>query len=199
MAHHDHLTKTNAVPLKDIARVLEALWDAELRDFASNPSPDHLFRHLAAVANWLNAGSDWAAVQYVESRNVLPDSGWDAARILQKDEPPRYPKSANDPDPDWKYLGIGSRYRITRPGESLVTIVGWDRPLDTFFAQVWDVPEGVTFHEHGQLMFWCGYDFNQINSVDELELLLERYTRIPEALGLDLEKDRLGFGLAFRG
>lgn len=202
MTHHFHYIRTEAAPVKDIGHVLDALWDAELRDFASSPTPEHLFRHLVSVANWLNAGTDWTPEQYVAARDERPDAGWDAARTYQSDEPP-LTRSASPTDVtgecEWRYLGDGSRYGGTKPGDPVVVIVGWDRPLDTFFAQVWDVPPHASDHEDGRLLLWAGCDLNEVESVDELARLLAQFTPIPEALRVRLEKDRLGIDLDRRG
>jgi hypothetical protein len=200
MAHHFHYIRTDSAPVKDIARVVDSLWADELLDYATSPTPEHLFRHLVAVANWLNAGADWTPERYVAAAEETPGSDWTVARTYMSEEPPPAPSDREPADPDeepeWKYLGVGSRYRVTRRGDSLVTIVGWDRPLSTFFAQVWDVPPGVKNHEAGQLLLWAGCTPNELGSVDELEEIVANYTTLPRALQLRLEKDRLGFNPA---
>lgn len=63
-------------PVDDLARVLEYLWESELRSYESDPGPNHIFRSLAAVANWLNSGTDWTPDEYVSAWNGGNRDGW---------------------------------------------------------------------------------------------------------------------------
>jgi hypothetical protein len=201
MAHYFHYIKPETSPLKDVARVLDSVWEDELRDFESNPTPTHLFHHLVAAANWLNAGTDWTAEQYVAAWHTSPEERWHAARTSHatKEPTPANDAPANDGQlPSWEYCGIGSRYRLAGRRKSVTVIVGWDNPLSTFYAQVWDVPDGVTDIEAGRLLLWAGCSLNEIDRVEYLAELLRPYACVPGTLIERLERDRLGFNFEMK-
>lgn len=195
MAHYFHYIKNDTAPLKDLARLLDHLWEDELKDYAENPRPRHVFHQLVAVANWLNAGTTWTAEQYVEAWETSPEAKWLAARN-DSGTPRAEERVAAEPAPSstpprWEYLGVGSRYKVQGRKPSVTVIVGWDRPLHTFYAQVWDVPEGVKHHERGELVLWAGTSWDEVHSVDDLAELLKDAAVLPEELLLRLERDRL--------
>src|SRR4051812_7273257 len=59
-------------------------------------------------------------------------------------------------EPAWSWEGDGSRYRLEGHRPSLVIIVGWDRPLATYFLQVWDGAASAGEHEGGGQRVWGG-------------------------------------------
>jgi hypothetical protein len=78
-----------------------------------------------------------------------------------------------------------SRYtfRGNRPG--LRIDAGWDNPLGTYFAQVW---EGAP--PAGELRLWVGAGRDRVLSVEALAGLLAPYGGIPARLAARLEGDR---------
>ncbi len=203
MAHYFHYIKPETSPVKDVARVLDSVWEDELRDFESNPSPTHLFHHLVAAANWLNAGTDWTAEQYVAAWHETPEEGWHAARSHEASEEPTTAAhggpAADEQLPSWEYCGIGSRYRLAGRRKSVTVVLGWDNPLSTFYAQVWDVPDGVTDIEAGRLLLWAGCSLDEVDRVEYLAELLRPYACLPDTLLERLERDRLGFNFEMKG
>ena len=53
-----------------------------------------------------------------------------------------------------------SRYTFTGNRSQLRIVVGWDRPLQTYFAQVWDGGE----LEAGNLLLWAGAEFGGMDT-----------------------------------
>jgi hypothetical protein len=64
-------------------------------------------------------------------------------------------------------------------------VIGWDKPLHTFFAQVWD-KEAVS--EDPEL--WVGVAFGQVPTCEHLEQILKPYADIPEDVCIQLTKDK---------
>lgn len=56
-------------------------------------------------------------------------------------------------------------------------VVGWDRPMRTFFAQVTD----PTREEEDQILCWAGGLFDEHKSVDGLAAAIAEYAEIDEA------------------
>lgn len=195
MAHFFHYIKNEAAPFKDLARLLDHLWADEVRDYAESPNPRHIFHQLVAVANWLNAGTAWTAEQYVAAWETAPEAKWlaarDAAERARIEAAAAEQPVAGDAPPHWEYEGQGSRYRVRGKRPSVTVVVGWDRPLHTFFAQVWNVPAGARHHEEGELLLWAGTSWDEVHSVDDLAELLADAAELPEELLVRLEADRL--------
>jgi hypothetical protein len=63
-------------------------------------------------------------------------------------------------------------------------VIGWDKPLHTFFAQVWD---NESLSEDPEL--WVGVSFGQVPTCEHLEQVLKPYADIPEHIGIQLTKD----------
>lgn len=67
-----------------------------------------------------------------------------------------------------------SRHEFTGNRPNLQIVVGWDRPLDTYFAQVWDGGE----LEEGNLLLWLGADLERVE-IDDLAAELAPFGGIP--------------------
>jgi hypothetical protein len=78
--------------------------------------------------------------------------------------------------------GRGRHWRI---------VVGWDNPLETFYAQVWEqyVDERPGHEEREELELWMGLERREIGDLEELEELVEPYGPIPGRIRDDLEED----------
>jgi hypothetical protein len=62
-----------------------------------------------------------------------------------------------------------SRYQIPSKTEDYEVVVGWDDPLETYFAQ-------AIRPENGEILLWLGADPNdKVLSVDELETKLKTH------------------------
>jgi len=68
-----------------------------------------------------------------------------------------------------------SRYTFTGNKPQLKIVVGWDRPLQTYFAQVWDGGK----LERGDLLLWAGAGPPPVPTVDALAELLGPFGGIP--------------------
>ena len=66
----------------------------------------------------------------------------------------------------------------------IALVVGWDRPLATFFAQVWDKRSGdiETQDDDGEWLLWVGCEWGEIRSLEELASLLSAYVELPEEI-----------------
>lgn len=88
-------------PVDALARVLEHLWSEELTRYEASPTPGHLFEHLAAIANWMNSGSDWTPSEYVAACRAFPDAGWQASAMYER--PGSDPGPGDDVDASRRY------------------------------------------------------------------------------------------------
>lgn len=80
-----------------------------------------------------------------------------------------------------------SRYNLQGNDPNHHVVVGWDNPLQTFFAQVID----ITRDEDDDMLVWEGCDpRKRIESVDDLQKLLKDYASIPLNIRSLLEKDK---------
>lgn len=78
-----------------------------------------------------------------------------------------------------------SRYTFpgNRPHRRIV--VGWDRPLRSYFAQVWDGGE----YESGDLVLWVGAGPEPVPTVEALAELLAPFGDIPDDVATQLRRD----------
>ncbi len=63
-------------PFTNLEHILEHLWESELKDYAAERNPAHVFCSLAAVANWLNSSADWTPDEYVTAWEAGNRDGW---------------------------------------------------------------------------------------------------------------------------
>ena len=87
-----------------------------------------------------------------------------------------------------------SRYTFTTAEHTVV--VGWDRPLHTYFAQVWKgEPESEENIVKGQEslgpvpLLWTGTRLKQVPTVQDLADSLKPYGEIPSSIQESLERD----------
>lgn len=79
-----------------------------------------------------------------------------------------------------------SRYTFTGNRSHLRIVVGWDRPLQTYFAQVWDGGQLET----GNLVLWVGAEFEQVPTVDALAEQLAPFGSVPVEIVVQLRDER---------
>jgi hypothetical protein len=82
-----------------------------------------------------------------------------------------------------------SRYQLTpRSGyENYLCVIGWDRPLATYFAQV----IATSDHDDDIEVFWQGSDHAECPRPDELLAALAKWAVVPPELKAKLLQDRL--------
>ncbi len=68
-----------------------------------------------------------------------------------------------------------TRYCIQGRKKQHEIVIGWDRPLHTYFAQVWDKND----HSEDPIL-WAGVAFAELPSCQHLERLLKPYADIPQ-------------------
>jgi hypothetical protein len=78
-----------------------------------------------------------------------------------------------------------SRYTFEGNRPALSIIVGWDNPLTSFFAQVWDAGEP----ENRDLKLWVGAGPERVTTVAALAMLLAPYGEIPSEILAQLAED----------
>lgn len=95
---------------------------------------------------------------------------------------------------DWTYGGYGSRYHLAglRPKEQV--IVGWDRPLGTFYAQVWAPGEKGQQDDGGTLVKWLGTAVVEVPTLEDLVAKLDGHATISIFLQARLEADASSTG-----
>jgi hypothetical protein len=66
-------------------------------------------------------------------------------------------------------------YLASKRGRHWRIVVGWDNPLETFYAQVWEqyVDERPGHEEREELELWLGLERREIGDLEELEELVE--------------------------
>ncbi|MFO0840866.1 MAG: hypothetical protein U0797_00515 [Gemmataceae bacterium] len=109
-------------------------------------------------------------------------------------------QNGNSPEtsPTWEWLGAGSRYRLKGNSPSVTVVLGWDRPLSTYFAQVWDVPERAGHHEEGALLLWAGCGWQELPDTNDLVDILEPHAAVPRDLLDVLTADMVATTLGLR-
>lgn len=178
------------IPVEALCEVLDHYWRQEVRSYRADPAECHIFRQLAAIANWLAGGTGWTATDYATAAGVMPEMTWRVAGIAAGSPPPesKLPRAEGEPKATWVQEGP-NRYMVRGRKPSVRVVVGWDRPMSTYFAQVWDVPEGASHHEEGNLLLWLGTSFHEVEEVDDLAAALEAFVTLPKSLRSGLVGD----------
>lgn len=78
-----------------------------------------------------------------------------------------------------------SRYTIGGNRPEISIVVGWDNPLMTYFAQVWDGGSPGS----GELRLWAGAGLDRIPTPEALAELVAPYGDIPAEVLEQLEGD----------
>jgi hypothetical protein len=83
-----------------------------------------------------------------------------------------------------------SRYELKpRPGNGVIKVViGWDRPLQTFFAQVFTPTDEEP--EEGEATIWLGTEPGELSRPEAAIRVVDAYAEIPEDLADTLMADR---------
>ena len=76
------------------------------------------------------------------------------------------------------------------PNVGLV-VVGWDRPLQTFYVQVHARAEMMADPDEDELVVWRGTNLGELPEPADALAIASRYARIPPDLGSRLRIDRL--------
>ncbi len=82
-----------------------------------------------------------------------------------------------------------SRYDIPATEPHLSIIVGWDRPLSTFFAQV--VNSAKPEDAEGRILLWIGTFARECPTPDDLVAPLACFASVPAATLAALRADRV--------
>ena len=80
-----------------------------------------------------------------------------------------------------------SRYHIAAQDPRLTVIVGWDNPLSTLFAQVFD--PAIEDDEEAEIL-WIGTMPQEIRTVAALQAQLVGWATIPDAIVACLTRDQ---------
>jgi hypothetical protein len=80
-----------------------------------------------------------------------------------------------------------SRYRIPAQNPALTVVVGWDNPLQTLFAQVFD--PSIEDEEEADLL-WIGTALQEITTVAALQAQLAGWATIPADIVDRLTRDQ---------
>ncbi|RUL86972.1 hypothetical protein [Tautonia sociabilis] len=79
-----------------------------------------------------------------------------------------------------------SRYKFKGRDPRHTIVIGWDNPLETFFAQVWD---GEPADDDG-VELWVGCEIGEIEDVEELVEIVAPYAEIPAEVVAKLVEDQ---------
>ena len=82
-----------------------------------------------------------------------------------------------------------SRYELKpRPENGVIkAVIGWDRPLQTFFAQVFTPTEEDP--EEGEATIWLGTEPGELPSPEAAVRVVAVYAEVPLTLAADLAAD----------
>ncbi|MFT4026804.1 MAG: hypothetical protein QM676_08400 [Novosphingobium sp.] len=82
-----------------------------------------------------------------------------------------------------------SRYELKpRPGNGVIkAVIGWDRPLQTFFAQVFTPTDEEP--EEGEATIWLGTEPGELSTPEAAIRVVEAYADISEDLAVTLIAD----------
>ena len=94
-----------------------------------------------------------------------------------------------------------SRYYLRCPeSDRYFAVVGWDAPLETFFAQVIDrtkldksergKPDAEAEYDHESVVLWRGTKPGELPTTEHLAGTLAAYTMLPEELVRKLAKEQ---------
>lgn len=78
-----------------------------------------------------------------------------------------------------------SRYTFEGNRPEFSIVVGWDNPLESYFAQVWDGGE----LEKGNLRLWAGAGPERVTTVATLAMLVAPYGQIPAEILAQLAEE----------
>ncbi len=81
-----------------------------------------------------------------------------------------------------------SRYTIPPFNPDFEIVIGWDRPLRSFFAQVMDTR--LAPGDDGYMRLWIGGTFDEIQNPEELRGPISAYTDITDEMLAMLRADR---------
>jgi hypothetical protein len=87
-----------------------------------------------------------------------------------------------------------SRYHVKTNGYTIV--LGWDNPLETYFAQVWKGEPESAENRHPDFpslgphpLLWLGTERHQVPTVEELMVKLRPYVELPPSVREQLKAD----------
>lgn len=78
-----------------------------------------------------------------------------------------------------------SRYTFEGNRQGLSIVVGWDNPLKTYFAQVWDGGGAG----QGELRLWVGAGRDRVPTAEVLAELVAPYGEVPADVLTQLDED----------
>jgi len=79
-----------------------------------------------------------------------------------------------------------SRYKFKGRDPRHTIVIGWDNPLETFFAQVWDGEPG---DDYG-VELWVGCEIGEIEDVEVIAEIVAPYAEIPAEVVARLVEDQ---------
>lgn len=80
-----------------------------------------------------------------------------------------------------------SRYTIPAIIPYITVVVGWDNPLETFFAQVTREPDGED--ESDPIVFWIGAFPGEVRAAEDLAKPLASYATLSDDMVAQLRAD----------
>ena len=84
-----------------------------------------------------------------------------------------------------------SRYEVEAlNAEQYAVIVGWDNPLQTYFAQVWDLNLLDEVEDDESCVAWVGAEVRSVPTVAALAQAIAAYAELPADIAAQLGRDR---------
>jgi len=83
-----------------------------------------------------------------------------------------------------------TRYSVNPFSGRFEITIGWDRPLNSYFAQVHDL-EVSDDDESDPVVVWVGATHSEILTPEALQLHIARYATIPDEIMQTLRDDRV--------
>lgn len=82
-----------------------------------------------------------------------------------------------------------SRHVIPARDPNLIIVVGWDNPLQSFFAQV-ERPEDPEEDDDDPILLWVGATPREVITVEDLTRHLAPYAALPPEVAAQLRQER---------
>jgi hypothetical protein len=132
------------------------------------------FRREVAVRTWARLRRDTRVPRQARDSHPVADGPWCTGTAQATDANTRYGLTP----PTTKEICM-SRYRIPVQQPNLTVIVGWDNPLTTFFAQVFD----PSIEEDADAcLLWIGTAPEVIPTIAALQAQLTGWATIPPTI-----------------
>lgn len=83
-----------------------------------------------------------------------------------------------------------SRHHVRARHPNYRVVAGWDPPLASYFAIVYDTTRPSRDSDYGKIVYWLGTQFAELDDLNTLAAQLYHYAEIPAEIAAVLRIDR---------